>query len=62
MTDSNMEVKCNLLISGISMRWSFPREKSGYYFHFHPHLASPKPWHRKPLHEGLILLSFTKQL
>lgn len=62
MTDSNMEVKCNLLTSGISMRWSLPREKSGHYSSFHPHPASPKLWHRKPLHEGFILLSFTKQL
>lgn len=60
MTDSDMEVKCNLLTSVIPMR--LPREKYGHCSHFHPHPASPKPWHRKPFHDRLSLLSFKKQL
>lgn len=62
MTDSDMEVKCNLLNSGIPMRWRLPREKYGHCSHFHLHPASPKPWHRKPLPDRLILLSFMKLL
>lgn len=57
MTSSDMKVKCNLLIGGLLVR-----EKYGHCSHFHPHPASPKLWHRKPLHDRLVLLSFTNQL
>lgn len=62
MTDSNMKVKCNLLTGGLPVRWRLRRKKYGHCFHFHPHPASPKPWHTKPLQDRLILWSFMKQL
>lgn len=62
MTDSNMKVKCNLLTGGLPVRWRLRRKKYGHCFHFHPHPASPRPWHREPLQDRLILLSFMKQL